>query len=161
MIDNLLILFEYAGLPIFLVIITFFLKNLPKDKSMTTTNEYYTIAFDIILVCTVGITIFGLSIYNHYKSGKVEWFVVIALLLSFFLLGLTITLTFIIKQLGEDSKIVRALQILFAFSAIIILVYFINYGNSIVPHDNINTSVSADSTNNHSKNLNIDSLKNK
>ena len=148
--DNILIFIEYAGLPIFLVLITFFLKNLLKDKSMTTLNEYYSIAFDIILVCTVGISIYGLSIFNHYKSDKVQWFVVITLVLGIFLLGLTIFLTFFIKQKGEDSTAARVSQVLSALIAIITLVCFIAYGNNNVPHNafQINSHQINDSTQN-------------
>lgn len=133
--DHVLIFIEYAGLPIFLVLITFFLKNLPKDKSLMTINEYYTIAFDIILVCTVGVSIYGLSIFNHYKTDQVQWFVVLALVLGIFLLGLTIFLTFFIKQKGEDSTAARVLQILSALIAIITLIGFIYYGNNNLPHN--------------------------
>lgn len=139
---NILIFIEYAGLPIFLVLVTFFLKNLPKDKSLMTINEYFSIAFDIILVCTVGISIYGLSIYNHYQTDKVHWFVVLTLVLGIFLLGLTIFLTFFIKQKGEESIAARVLQVLSAFIAILTLIFFIDYGNNKLPHNsNENSNV--------------------
>jgi cytochrome bd-type quinol oxidase subunit 2 len=132
--DNYITYIEYAVLPLILVLVTFFLKNLTKDNSRTELKEYFTMGFDIILVCIFGIAIFGLGIYNHNKDLESIKFVVKALIFSLILLALSIILTFIIKKKGDDSKVSFVLQVLFAFIAIYMLVYFINTGNNSAHH---------------------------
>ncbi|WP_298140593.1 hypothetical protein [Flavobacterium sp.] len=132
--SNILVYIEYAVLPIIIVILTFFLKNLTKDKSRTSINEYFSIAFDIILVCTVGIAIFGLGIYNHNDGREFSDFAILALIFTIVLFVLSVIITFMIKELGEESKPVRIVQVCFAIIAIVMLVYFIDYGNQTVNH---------------------------